>query len=56
MSSKESKAQIEVWEWKEIAYKEVENLGLKEALRARLEKSAVTVKKMGINTVSIVGK
>jgi hypothetical protein len=56
MSSKESKAQIEVWEWKEIAYKKVENLDLKEALMARLEKSAVTAEKLGIKTINIAGK
>jgi len=36
---KESKAQIEVWEWKDKAAKDVENLDIKSAIRKRLEDS-----------------
>jgi len=46
----ESKALTEVWEWKEAAYREVEHLDIREALRIRLYDSIATVKKLGFDT------
>ena len=39
MKTKESKAQIEVWEWKEKGYESVKNLPLKEQIRTILERN-----------------
>jgi hypothetical protein len=44
----ESKALREVWEWKSAAYREVEHLDTKSALKKRLEDSLKTVKERGI--------
>ena len=46
---KESKAQLEVWKWKDIAYREVKNMDLKSAIRKRLEDSIETAKKSRIS-------
>jgi hypothetical protein len=43
----EEKALLEVWEWKEKAFKEVENLELKQALKERLKSSVRTSQKFG---------
>lgn len=42
-----SKAQLEVWEWKAEAWKEVEQLDLEAAFRKRLADSLKTVKRLG---------
>ena len=39
MNKTESKSLLEVWKWKDDAYKEVENLNLEEALKQRIKKS-----------------
>ena len=43
-----SKAQIEVWEWKEKAAAEVENIDLKRALDASIIKSVKIMEKLGL--------
>ena len=43
-----SKAQIEVWEWKEKAAAEVENIDLKKALDASIIKSVKIMEKLGL--------
>ena len=48
--AKVSKAQLEVWEWKTEAWKEVEQLDRKAAFRKRLLDSAETVKRLGLGT------
>jgi hypothetical protein len=45
---KESKSMVEVWKWKEEAYKEVEHLDTKSAALKRLKDSAETVKNIKI--------
>lgn len=42
-----SNAQIEVWEWKNAAWKDVEHLDLRDALLKRLENSAETCRILG---------
>jgi hypothetical protein len=56
MNNKESKALLEVWEWKETAYKEVENMELKRALKERMDKSIITAEKLNFKTVSLIHK
>jgi hypothetical protein len=43
-----SKAQIEVWEWKEKAAADVENIDLKEALDISLMNSVKIMEKLGL--------
>jgi hypothetical protein len=47
MSNKDSKWLTEVWKWKEIAYGEVENLPLDEAIEKRLLESLKTTADAG---------
>ncbi len=47
MNTTDSKALQEVWEWKELAYKEVEHLSIAEALTKRLADSLHTVCQLG---------
>ena len=49
-SLKESKSLLEVWELKEMAYKEVEKLEIDNALSERLLKSIKTVNELGLST------
>lgn len=56
MKSKESKSMLEVLEWKEEAYREVEHLDLKKALKNRILKSVDTTNKLGFKTVSYIHK
>jgi len=42
-----SKALKETWDLKEKAYKEVENLKLKDAIKTRIKKSLETAKSLG---------
>lgn len=49
MRSKDSKAQIEVWDWKDRAYKEVEGLSVDAALRERLATCIDTTRKLGLS-------
>ena len=56
MNYKESKSLEEVWEWKEKAYKEIENLDLRIALKERIRKSIYTSNNLCFKTVSLVGK
>lgn len=52
-----SKAMTEVWEWKEIAYQEVKNLSIKDALRKRIEDSIKTAESLGFkSSVSIINE
>ena len=48
MKNNISKALIEVWEWKEIAYEEVKHLPREQAIRKRLESSLETVHQLGL--------
>ena len=41
-----SKAQLEVWEWKESLYQEVKDMSIKDALRYIIEKGARVSKKI----------
>lgn len=43
MKSKEAKAQLEVWDWKQKAYEEVKNMSLHDAIAYILSKTASTV-------------
>jgi hypothetical protein len=43
---RESRAQLEVWEWKKKAWEEVKHLDLKSAIRKRLRDSAKTVTRL----------
>jgi hypothetical protein len=43
---RESKAQLEVWEWKREAWEEVKHLDLRSAIRKRLRDSASTMKQL----------
>jgi hypothetical protein len=54
----ESKAQIEVWEWKEKAAKEVEAYSIKEALEISIANSILIMEKLGLHsdTAKIIGK
>ncbi|MBU4486825.1 MAG: hypothetical protein KKD38_07850 [Candidatus Delongbacteria bacterium] len=45
-----SKAQIEVWEWKEKAASEVENMDLKKALDVSISNSIKIMKKLGLKS------
>ena len=47
---KESKSLLEVWELKEMAYKEVEKLEIDKAINERLLKSIKTVNELGLST------
>lgn len=47
--TKISKSLKEVWDLKEKAYKEVENLSIKEAIKTRIKKSTATAKSLGYN-------
>ena len=47
----ESKAMMEVMDWKEEASKEVEDLNTLEAVKTRIEKSSKTSKKLGFKAV-----
>lgn len=49
MKIKESKAMLEVWEWKEAAMEEVEGLDLKTTLKLRLTKAVKTTKELGLD-------
>jgi len=51
MNKKESKSLLEVWEWKEKAFKEVENLELKQALKERIKSSIRTSQKIGFKVL-----
>lgn len=51
--SKISKAQIEVWEWKELAFEEVSHLPIRDALRKRILDSMESVEKLGLPVVDI---
>jgi hypothetical protein len=42
MESKTSKAQLEVWEWKEKAYNEIKDMPLDKAIKYILEKTKKT--------------
>ena len=44
---KASRSLVEVWEWKEDAFKEVMNLDIDTAIKKRLETSLKTSKEMG---------
>lgn len=46
---KTSKSLMEVWEWKEDAFKEVMNLDIDVAIKKRLETSLKTTKAMGFH-------
>lgn len=48
MKNKDSKALLEVWEWKEKAYQEVEHLPIDQALKKRLDDSLQTVSQLGL--------
>ena len=56
MNSKESKSMLEVLALKEEAYREVEHLDLKKALKNRISKSIDTTNRLGFKTVSFVHK
>ncbi|MBI4723318.1 MAG: hypothetical protein HY769_10075 [Candidatus Stahlbacteria bacterium] len=45
--SKVSKSLLEVWEWKDLAYKEVETLPIEEAIKKRISDSLKATKIMG---------
>ena len=51
MKNNVSQALIEVWNWKDQAYHEVEQLPIEQALRKRLEDSLRLVRQLGM-TVS----
>ena len=46
---KTSRSLMEVWEWKDDAYKEVMNLDIDVAIKKRLETSLETTKAMGFH-------
>ena len=48
MKNNISKALIEVWEWKELAYEEVKHLPREQAIRKRLESSLDTVHQLNL--------
>jgi len=54
MKNKESKALLEVWEWKDKAFKEVENMELRKALKERIKRSMMLLKKHGFKTVNLI--
>jgi predicted XRE-type DNA-binding protein len=54
MNKKESKSLLEVWEWKEKAFKEVENLELKQALKERIKNSILTAQRKGFKVIKLV--
>ena len=45
--ARESKAQLEVWEWKEEAWREVCHLDIRSAIQKRLQDSMETAKRLG---------
>jgi hypothetical protein len=51
MRNDDPKALREVWEWKERAYREVEHLPARQAVRKRLEDSIKAVRAIGLPTV-----
>lgn len=53
---KESRALTEVWEWKDAAYREVENLDIETAMKKRLSTSVKTAKKLGFVLTSPADK
>ncbi|MBF0227671.1 MAG: hypothetical protein HQK76_19660 [Desulfobacterales bacterium] len=53
MKNNESKALKEVWELKDKAYKEVEKMDLRDALKERINKSVNTTKNLGFETKKI---
>ena len=53
MKNDESKALKEVWELKEKAYREVERMDLRDALKERIKKSSDTAAILGFNTKTI---
>ncbi|MEK6794439.1 MAG: hypothetical protein AABZ39_06665 [Spirochaetota bacterium] len=50
-TTEESRAMLEVWEWKEKAAKEVESYDLKTALAMRIKTSMETVHALGLPVV-----
>lgn len=52
-TSKISKALLEVWDWKESAYKEVKNFDRETALRKRLETSLQTAHRLGFEPTKL---
>ena len=58
MEHKISKAQLEVWEWKEKAYEQIKDMPLKKALEFILKNTREIVAqiKRGQNTPSIVSE
>lgn len=50
---KESQALLDVWEWKEKAFKEVEKYDITTALDLRLHHSMETAKKLGSEFVFV---
>lgn len=49
---KVSKAQLEVWEWKDKLYNEVKNMNSKEALKYLVKKSEKTVESLKLSQES----
>lgn len=48
MKPETPKSLLEVWEWKDAAWKSVEHLDLDSAIRKRLSDSAETLKRWGL--------
>ncbi|CAN5157024.1 hypothetical protein BH09BAC1_BH09BAC1_08140 [soil metagenome] len=49
MEAKESKAQLEVWEWKERAYEQMKNMSQAERIAFTKQQTAVLVEKLRKN-------
>ncbi|MBI5206731.1 MAG: hypothetical protein HY934_02960 [Candidatus Firestonebacteria bacterium] len=47
-NEKVSKAQLEVWEWKDALYNEVKNMEIGQALKYLIKKSEKTVKALSL--------
>ena len=56
MKINDSKSLLEVWNWKEKAFKEVENMDLKDALKKRIDDSISLAKKEGFKFSSLLKK
>ena len=56
MNNKDSTALLEVYEWKEKAYKEVKDLEIKDALKNRIKKSIETATKLSFKTLILANK
>ena len=52
----ESKALLEILEWKEEAYQDVRHLDLKKAVKKRISNSIEACSKLGFATASLVHK